>query len=93
MQHVVMLSLVFQHTSASGSLILGDGFMTTLAVRLPSGRGTRRGTLFSTIVAAIDEGLYKAERYQTLARMTDAELASLGLRREDLPRAVMFGKV
>jgi hypothetical protein len=67
--------------------------MTTLAVRLPSGRGTRKGTLLSTIVAAIDEGLHKAERYQTLARMTDAELASLGLRREDLPRAVMFGKV
>jgi uncharacterized protein YjiS (DUF1127 family) len=67
--------------------------MTTLAVRLPSGRGTRTGTLFSAIVAAIDEGLRKAERYQTLARMTDAELGSIGLRREDLPRAVMFGKV
>jgi uncharacterized protein YjiS (DUF1127 family) len=67
--------------------------MTTLAVRLPSGRGTRRGTLFSTIVAAIDEGLHKAERYQALARLTDIELAGLGLRREDLPRAVMFGKV
>ena len=73
--------------------------MTTLAVRLPSGRGARsgrggrQGTLIATIFAAIDEGLHKAERYQALARMTDTELTNLGLRREDLPRAVMFGKV
>ncbi|MBO0757683.1 MAG: hypothetical protein J2P54_17670 [Bradyrhizobiaceae bacterium] len=65
--------------------------MTTLALRMPSGRNTRRGTLF-TLVAAILEGLRNADRYQTLARKTDAELAELGVRREDLPRIVMFGK-
>jgi hypothetical protein len=66
--------------------------MMTLAVRLPSGRGTRRGSFFASLVGAIEEGLRKAERYQTLSRKTDAELAELGLQREDLPRAVMFGK-
>jgi uncharacterized protein YjiS (DUF1127 family) len=66
--------------------------MNTLAVQLPSGRGTRRGTFFATLVGAIEEGMRKAERYQTLTRKTDAELAELGLKREDLPRSVMFGK-
>jgi hypothetical protein len=66
--------------------------MTTLAVRLPSGRGARRGTFFGSLVGAIEEGLRKADRYQALARKPDAELANLGLKREDLPRVVMFGK-
>jgi uncharacterized protein YjiS (DUF1127 family) len=70
--------------------------MTTLAVQFPSGRGTRlssrRGTWLATIAGAFEEGLRKAERYQSLARKSDAELADLGLRREDLPRVVMFGK-
>jgi uncharacterized protein YjiS (DUF1127 family) len=66
--------------------------MTTLAVRLPSGRGTRRSTWLATLLGAFEEGLRKAERYQSLARKSDAELADLGLRREDLPRIVMFGK-
>jgi uncharacterized protein YjiS (DUF1127 family) len=66
--------------------------MTTLAMRLPSGREARRGTFFATLMGAIEEGLLKAERYQALSRKTDAELADLGLRREDLPRTVMFGK-
>jgi uncharacterized protein YjiS (DUF1127 family) len=65
--------------------------MTTLALRMPSGRDTRRGT-FSTFVAVIVEGLRNADRYRTLARKSDAELAELGVRREDLPRIVMFGK-
>lgn len=65
--------------------------MATLALRMPSGRDTRRGTL-STFFTAIVEGLRNADRYQTLARKTDAELAELGVRREDLPRVIMFGK-
>jgi uncharacterized protein YjiS (DUF1127 family) len=66
--------------------------MNTLAFQLPSGRGTRRGTFFATLLGAIEEGMRKAERYQTLTRKTDAELAELGLKREDLPRTVMLGK-
>jgi uncharacterized protein YjiS (DUF1127 family) len=43
-------------------------------------------------MAVIEEGLNKAERYQALNRMSDADLAARGLKREDLPRAVMFGR-
>jgi len=66
--------------------------MTALALQFPSGRETRRGTLFATFVGAVEEGLRKAERYQALSRKSDAELAELGLQREDLPRIVMFGR-
>jgi uncharacterized protein YjiS (DUF1127 family) len=66
--------------------------MNTLAFQLPSGRGTRRGTFWATLVGAVEEGMRKAERYQALTRKTDAELAELGLKREDLPRIAMFGK-
>ena len=66
--------------------------MTTMTVRLPSGRGGRRGTFWSNLMAVIEEGLNKAERYQALNRMSDADLAARGLKREELPRAVMFGR-
>lgn len=65
--------------------------MTTAALGMPSGRNTRRGIL-STFIAAVVEGLRNADCYQTLARKSDAELVELGVRREDLPRIVMFGK-
>ena len=65
--------------------------MATVVLRMPSGRDTRRGIL-STLGAAIVEGLRNADRYQTLARKSDAELVELGVRREDLPRIAMFGK-
>jgi hypothetical protein len=45
-----------------------------------------------SLLAAVGEGFNKAELYERLARKSDAELAALGLRREDLPRVVMFGK-
>jgi hypothetical protein len=44
------------------------------------------------LLEAVSEGFNKAELYERLARKSDAELAALGLRREDLPRFVMFGK-
>jgi len=49
-------------------------------------------TTLTTFLAALEEGLNKAEQYEALARKSHNELAALGLSREDLPRFVMFGK-
>jgi uncharacterized protein YjiS (DUF1127 family) len=45
-----------------------------------------------SLLEAACEGFNKAELYERLARKSDAELAALGLRREDLPRIAMFGR-
>jgi uncharacterized protein YjiS (DUF1127 family) len=66
--------------------------MTTLAFQFPSGRGTRRQGFFNALLSAFEEGIGKARRYQALTRKSDVELAELGIKREDLPRIVMFGK-
>jgi uncharacterized protein YjiS (DUF1127 family) len=66
--------------------------MATLTFPLPSGRAPRGRTFLSALLNAFHEGVGKARRYQTLARKSDAELAALGINREDLPRIVMFGK-
>jgi uncharacterized protein YjiS (DUF1127 family) len=62
---------------------------------LPSGRGTRRlGVLrfFSELASGLREGHTLATRYDMLARKSDTELARLGLKREDIPRVVFFGR-
>jgi len=69
--------------------------MATLTFPLPSGRGTRRlGILefISELFEGINEGRELAGRYQQLARKSDAELARLGLKREDIPRAVFASR-
>jgi uncharacterized protein YjiS (DUF1127 family) len=77
--------------------------MTALSLPLPSGRGTplpsgrgtrRRGVrrFLSELVDGLREGHALATRYDTLARKSDAELARLGLKREDIPRAVFSGR-
>jgi len=45
-----------------------------------------------SLLAAASEGINKATLYERLVRKSDAELAALGLRREDLPRVVMLGR-
>ncbi len=70
--------------------------MNTLTLPLRSGRPTPRSGLwnfFSGLGAGIREGLALAARYDTLIRMSDSELARLGLRREDRPRAVLTGRI
>jgi hypothetical protein len=49
-------------------------------------------TTLATVTSAVEDGFNKAEQYEVLARKSDSELAALGLKREDLPRFVMFGK-
>jgi uncharacterized protein YjiS (DUF1127 family) len=66
--------------------------MSTLSLHLPSGRAYRRPRLFALalqIAAGIGDGLRWMRRYQALANKTDAELARLGLKREDIPRVVV----
>ncbi len=69
--------------------------MNTLTLPFPSGRPTARSGIWNVLSglgAGIREGLALAARYDKLVRMSDSELARLGLRREDLPRAVLTGR-
>jgi hypothetical protein len=69
--------------------------MATLTLPLPSGRGTRRVGILQYISAFLDgisEGRELATRYEQLAHNSDAELARLGLRREDIPSVVFAGR-
>ena len=70
--------------------------MNTLTLPFPSGRGTRRtgGILrfLSGLADGIRDGLALADRYDRLSRMSDAELARLGLNRVEVPRAALVGR-
>lgn len=43
----------------------------------------------SDFIDGIGEARAMAERFKTLSRMTDAQLAERGLKREDIPQAVL----
>ena len=67
--------------------------MTTLAHTAPLGTAPR---LFSRLLGywtdfltGIEEARAMALLYQDLAALTDRELAASGLKREDIPRAVL----
>lgn len=63
---------------------------TALIVRFTHEAITFLGALGRYLVAlgqGIDEARATAHRFQSLARMSDAELASHGLKREDIARA------
>ena len=69
--------------------------MNTLTLPFPSGRGTgRTGILrfLSGLVDGIRDGLTLAARYDRLSRMSDADLARLGLSRVEVPRAALLGR-
>ena len=48
---------------------------------------------FSDLVAGIEEARGLAHRFKRLSQMTDAQLAARGLKREDIPQAVVDYKV
>ncbi len=69
--------------------------MTVLTLPLPAGRpAPRNGILrfLNGLADGVREGIAVATRYDTLAQKTDDELALMGLRREDVPRAALLGR-
>jgi hypothetical protein len=71
--------------------------MTTVTLPFPSGRGagTKRFSIlgfFNDFADGLRDGLELARRYDTLTAMSDAELACIGLRREDIPQAALRGR-
>ena len=53
--------------------------------------GARIVELAVDVLEGIDEGRKIAYRYERLARLSNAELAQLGLTRYDIPRAALNG--
>jgi len=47
----------------------------------------------SDLAEGVREGRALAGRYNELARRSDAELRRRGIKREDIPQIVMFGRV
>lgn len=70
--------------------------MSTAAPALgspPSGRAKRTG-LFSAIracLSSVSEGIEYATRYRMLAKLSDEELAALGVTRKDIARIAVNG--
>jgi uncharacterized protein YjiS (DUF1127 family) len=44
---------------------------------------------FNAFFEGLDEARLMAQRFKTLSQMTDAQLAARGLRREEIPQAVL----
>jgi len=69
--------------------------MTSLTLPFPSGRPARGSGIMRFLNGLADglrEGVALAARYDDLANKSDEELARLGLRRQDVPRAALLGR-
>ena len=70
--------------------------MTSLTLPLPSGRGNRGPGGFlgflNSLADGLREGITLAARYDSLSAKSDEELARIGLRRQDVPRAALLGR-
>ena len=69
--------------------------MTTIALNTLI-RGTpaflqRLGHSFNAFLDGIGEARAMAETFKSLSRMTDGQLAERGLKRQDIPKAVLAG--
>src|SRR5258708_4516094 len=62
---------------------IGETAMTALILL------RRIGQYFTDFAADIDEARLMAHRFKVLSRLTDAQLAEHGLKREDIPQAVL----
>jgi len=65
----------------------------TLALKAPANRLAALGNAIAEFFAGISEGQEMARRYEELSRMSDAALAARGLTREELPQAVVHGRI
>ncbi len=52
----------------------------------------RIGSRISAFLDGIDEARMLAGRFKSLSRMSDAELAARGIKREDIPQAVFSNR-
>ncbi len=53
----------------------------------------RMGQRVTDFVEGIDEARLMAHRFKTLSQMTDAQLSARGLRRDEIPQAVLDMKI
>ena len=51
------------------------------------------GRFFTTLFAGVAEGQEIARRYDELSRLSDAALAARGVTREELPQAIVTGRI
>lgn len=65
----------------------------TLALKNRASRFATFGRYVADVFSGIAEGNEIARRYETLSRMSDEALAARGLTREDLPQAIVTGRV
>jgi hypothetical protein len=65
----------------------------TLALKAPASRLVAAGRYLADILAGIAEGNELARRYETFSRMSDEALAARGLTREELPQAIVTGRI
>jgi uncharacterized protein YjiS (DUF1127 family) len=65
----------------------------TLALKAPATRFAAFSRSIADFFAGISEGQEMARRYEELSRMSDAALAARGITREELPQAVVHGRI
>lgn len=67
--------------------------MTTMTAHTTRETGLfgRFGAVVSDFVAAVREAREMAVRYEQLSRLSDSDLARIGLTRQEIPRAVSRG--
>jgi hypothetical protein len=53
----------------------------------------RIGQRFTAFMEGIEEARQLAQRFKVLSQLTDAQLAARGLRREEIPQAVMDHRI
>ena len=71
--------------------------MTSLTLPFRPGRKDRSprfpvAGFLNDLADGLREGLRLARRYDSLTALSEAELARLGLRREDIPQAILRGR-
>ncbi len=64
-----------------------------LALKAPSARFAAFSRSVAEFFAGISEGQEMARRYEELSRMSDAALAARGISREQLPQAIVHGRI
>lgn len=65
----------------------------TLAIKAPVSFFAELGRSVALFFEGIAEGQEIARRYDELSRLSDAALAARGLSREDLPQAIVHGRI